>query len=377
MESKEEKKFYMEPHEVDVPQIDIEKFEMVQAGTGSASDVYKAWLKSERERIVAVKVLKKHIAYDACGLSSFQKEINMLSRLSHPNIISVLGVGHYDGLPCALLEWCSTDVNTLLRIAECDQRKIRKHILTKYPSEYRLRLVRDLAHAVRYLHSGSAIPGCFVLHRDIKPENLLLLDADNDHSLKLADFGLAVGLAVPTQELEQRKSKQNTSENEAGTQEPVQTESLFRHGDTLADYELTAETGTLRYMAPEVARRENYGLRADVYSFAVVAWEILVVGGKPFSGLHVGEHYNRVVVRGHRPNIPKEWHPDLQNLITAAWHHNPRRRPPFSAICNMLDEIIKGTEDVSSTSSKFIHSISSRDVLAVRSLSTQCLPTLC
>ena len=107
----------------------------------------------------------------------------------------------------------------------------RLALLAKHPQSIeRLRLMRELASALEFLHSGDAISGgVMVCHRDVKPDNLGITP---DRRLKLLDFGLAVAL---------EKGEQATDV-----------------------YELTGETGSRRYMAPEVCLSEPYGVAVDV-----------------------------------------------------------------------------------------------------------------
>ena len=96
-----------------------------------------------------------------------------------------------------------------------------------------------MAQALAFLHQCKPP----IIHRDLKPDNILI--ADNG-SFKLADFGL---------------SKMCLSEGRG-------------------QYQMTGETGTLQYMAPEVMRSEHYDKSVDIYSFALVLW-FLIHGENP------------------------------------------------------------------------------------------------
>jgi serine/threonine protein kinase len=108
-----------------------------------------------------------------------------------------------------------------------------------------------------------------------------------DRRLKLLDFGLAVAL---------EKGEQATDV-----------------------YELTGETGSRRYMAPEVCLSQPYGVAVDVYSWAVVAFEIWSLRGKPFSTYSLETHAEKVVVAGERPTMPPTWSSDVKELLACAW----------------------------------------------------------
>ena len=136
-----------------------------------------------------------------------------------------------------------------------------------------------LASAVHYLHS-SAIPGSVIMHRDLKPDNV---GFTLDGVLKLIDFGLA---------------------------------KVIEGADPEANdvYRMSGETGSLRYMAPEVASNLAYNHSADVYSFAIILWEMTSYK-KPYEGLTREAFYRRVVQGGERPAISKKWPKVLCQLM--------------------------------------------------------------
>ena len=305
-----------------VPRVNCSRFfPLDKIGSGAQAEVFR--LKTEKAGFVAVKVLRSELASNPRELATFQREVNVVGRLSHPNIASLFGIGTVHGQPCAVLEFCDTDICRALRLSQVGESKsIRRRVLAEYPSLDRLKIVRDFASAMTYLHCGSAVPGCAVLHRDLKPDNLGL----KGKKLKLLDFGLAVLLQLTKKQTEAKKRKSRTIVD-----------------DML--YDLSSDTGTRRYFAPEIGRSEPYGPPADVYSFGIVAWEILVVGGKPFAGLNASQHYSQVCRRGQRPKIPTTWDPSLANLISAVWHHDPLRRPSFPQIHSALDAIISNLDD--------------------------------
>jgi serine/threonine protein kinase len=103
--------------------------------------------------------------------------------------------------------------------------------------------------------------------------------------------------------------------------------------------ELTAETGTYRYMAPEVIRHESYSSNADVYSFGVVLWQ-LITREIPFATLTpIQTAY--AVAEGRRPEIPSDVPDRLRKIIEACLDEDSQRRPSFTYIAMALADYAK------------------------------------
>ena len=103
---------------------------------------------------------------------------------------------------------------------------------------------------------------------------------------------------------------------------------------------MTGYTGSLRYMAPEVALRLPYTEKVDVYSFAIVVWQ-MARDRVPFKGLNRDEFFEQIVANGERPKLDKAWPPAFTDLITQCWHKDPSKRPSFDEVVAGLDELIK------------------------------------
>jgi serine/threonine protein kinase len=98
--------------------------------------------------------------------------------------------------------------------------------------------------------------------------------------------------------------------------------------------ELTAETGTYRYMAPEVIRHESYSSNADVYSFGLCLWQ-LITREVPFATMTpIQAAY--AVAEGRRPPIPESTPRHLQDIIRACWDQDSHKRPSFTYIVMAL-----------------------------------------
>ena len=167
-----------------------------------------------------------------------------------------------------------------------------------------LHLSRDLAIALKYLHSDFH-KDAMILHRDLKPENLGL---DPNGKLKLFDFGLC--------------------------------RCVFKRGNENQLYEMTGNTGSLRYMAPEVVLGQPYTEKVDVYSFAMIMWTF-AKSKSPFKGFDRAMHRARVVINGERPKLDPDWPMEFMTLLDACWSQQDSLRPDFVEIEIRLDEMIE------------------------------------
>jgi serine/threonine protein kinase len=158
-----------------------------------------------------------------------------------------------------------------------------------------LRIAIGISKGMDYLHQNN------IIHRDLKTANLLI---GNDQVVKIADFGVS------------------------------------RHRSQEGD--MTAETGTYRWMAPEVINHKAYDHRADVFSFAIVLWE-LVTSKIPYENL-TPLQAALSVRQGFRLVIPKSVHPRLSKLIRQCWDENPQMRPVFSDITVELEDILRSMQ---------------------------------
>ena len=127
-----------------------------------------------------------------------------------------------------------------------------------------------------HLHNCVHEDAC-IIHRDIKPDNIGFA---SDGCLKLLDFGLCT---------------------------------LVKKGKSKDDaYKMTGNTGSLRYMAPEVVLRKAYNSSVDVYSFGILLWQ-MARDQVPFKGLTKEQFVKEVVLGGLRPKIDKSWPPGFSS----------------------------------------------------------------
>jgi serine/threonine protein kinase len=109
-------------------------------------------------------------------------------------------------------------------------------------------------------------------------------------------------------------------------------------------YELSGNTGSLRYMSPEVARSEPYNLTADVYSFGLLLWQICALD-LPYDGMNRQDHSELVVHGNERPPLDASWSTPLRILMKRAWEPDPLVRPSMDNIYKILRREICALRD--------------------------------
>ena len=223
---------------------------------------------------VAVK-----IACGARGLREWRKEVLALCQLRHPNVVHCIGVVVAPPSFGLVLEYCAGGSLDLA-------------LSRPTPPGFVLQVAIGVAAGMVHLH------GRGVLHRDLKGANVLI---DAAGVAKLADFGLAV--AAPN--------------------------------DTRRGAWLTGETGTFRWMAPEVICHDRYAKPADVYSFGCVLVECLC-RHPPFADLPPLQAAVAVGLNDQRPPLPDNTPPPLLELVASCWLREATARPSFVTLHSAL-----------------------------------------
>eukprot|EP00595_Chromulina_sp_UTEXLB2642_P000866 CAMPEP_0196766894 /NCGR_PEP_ID=MMETSP1095-20130614/32399_1 /TAXON_ID=96789 ORGANISM="Chromulina nebulosa, Strain UTEXLB2642" /NCGR_SAMPLE_ID=MMETSP1095 /ASSEMBLY_ACC=CAM_ASM_000446 /LENGTH=202 /DNA_ID=CAMNT_0042131757 /DNA_START=856 /DNA_END=1461 /DNA_ORIENTATION=+ len=201
------------------------------------------------------------------AVSEFEMEASILSRVNHPNIVRLLGSGH---IPRRFLVLELLDGGSLSHALGIRPDANKRYNKKKFSYLQVLHMSRSIAQAMEYLHDKWT-PGIHIIHRDLKPDNI---GWTGDSVLKIFDFGLCACV----------KAQSSNAET----------------------YRLTGNTGTLRYMAPEVALGRGYNNTVDVYSFGIILWQVLK-NKIPFKNMSKKMYMERVVMGGLRPSIDKRW----------------------------------------------------------------------
>lgn len=258
-------------------------------GEGAHAKVYEGKYK---EKNVAIKIIQLGDTPEerAKQEGRFAREITLLSRVQHKNLVKFIG---------ACKESMMVVVTELLVGGS-----LRKYMMSLRPKRIDMRVALafalDIAQVMECLHGNG------IIHRDLKPDNLLL--TADQKKVKLADFGLA-------------------------------------REETLTEM-MTAETGTYRWMAPELystvtlrrGEKKHYDNKVDVYSFSIVLWELLT-NRMPFEGMSNLQAAYAAAFKNVRPsveNLPEE----LVFILQCCWAEDPNLRPNFTQIVRMLSAFL-------------------------------------
>jgi eukaryotic-like serine/threonine-protein kinase len=245
-------------------------------GSGGMSSVYRA-RDTVLERAVALKVLHEHFSSDPEYVERFRREARAIARLNHPNIVTVIDRGEFEGRQFIVFEHVAGE-----NLKEVVARE------GPLPVPQALVLTQQIARGLAFAHEHG------VVHRDVKPQNVLL---DESGRPKVTDFGIARSL------------------------DPG--EALTETGTVL---------GTSDYIAPEQASGHPVDTRSDQYSLGVLLYELLT-GEVPYTGEGVMavamRHLRDPVpsVRAKQPAVPAR----VDEIVARAMAKNPEDRFPSVA----------------------------------------------
>ncbi|KAG6424609.1 hypothetical protein SASPL_115027 [Salvia splendens] len=278
----------------DVWEIDPQllKFES-KIASGSYGDLYKGTFCSQEVAIKIIKTerlnmeLQKEFAQEVYIMRFVVVHLWIHRKVRHKNVVQFIGACTRPPKLCIVTEYMSGgSVYDYLH---------KQRGTFKLPAL--LKVAIDVSKGMSYLHQNN------IIHRDLKAANLLM---DENEVVKVADFGVARVIS------------------QSGV--------------------MTAETGTYRWMAPEVIEHKPYDHKADVFSFGVVLWELLT-GKIPYEYLTPLQAAVGVVQKGLRPTIPKNTHPKLAELLERCWLQDPASRPDFSEVMEISQKIAKEVGD--------------------------------
>ncbi len=241
---------------------------------GGMATVYTA-TDTRLDRVVAVKVMRSHLAEDPEFVERFSREARAAARLSTPEVVAV----HDQGTDAA--------TGTAYLVMEYVAGRTLRDLIRDggpLPPGRALELLEPVLRALAAAH------GAGLIHRDVKPENVLLGD---DGRVKVADFGLARAIETST---------------------VTATSGLL--------------IGTVAYLAPEQVEHGTADPRTDVYAAAILLWEMLT-GAPPYGGATpLSVAYRHVNDDVPPPSTVVEGIPQaVDDLVVSATRRDPSARP--------------------------------------------------
>ena len=275
-------------------------------GNGSQGTVYLASDKSGYR--YAMKVLIEDKNKPIHQIKRYVSECAALMRANHQFIIKFVGMTDMYPLTIVTAYVSHINLSKFLKKKCFAGKNDNGTCLTK--------IAMAVANAMMFIHSIG------IIHRDLKPGNILI---GEDFLPRICDFGLV------------RESNKPTPP--------------------------TAVLGTPNWMAPEVIRGGNYTEKCDVFSYAMILFE-MSTGIRPLANLSVSEILNYYADDNFRPNFPDE--PEvpqpLRNLIERCWDNDPSKRPSFKKIFfEFANNKVKFSRCSSSKISEFADELISRD----------------
>ncbi|XP_078597376.1 uncharacterized protein LOC144873691 [Branchiostoma floridae x Branchiostoma japonicum] len=270
-------------------------------GSGNFGEVRKGTVKLGGDMVQsAIKVLKS--GADQESHQEFQQEVDIMRHVGyHPNIVNLLGTCNHKGQQYMALELAAN--GDLLKYL----RKSRVHMTERPYANMRpevktastlspvmlLRIACDVASGMEHL------AGKNVIHRDLAARNVLLTDS---LLAKVADFGLSRGEGI----YEQKSRK----------------------------------AIPFRCTAIEALSTKMYTTKSDVWSFGILIWEIVTLGGTPYSGMK-----SRLLIRrlheGYRLPKPRNCEDALYHVMMRCWERLPTDRPTFSDLVQVLTNMMR------------------------------------
>ena len=252
-----------------------------------------------RGTVIAMKQLHRHLHHDEVAKAEFRTELKLMRQLHHPHIVQFLGTSIQPGT--GLVSLCFE----FMHAGSLDQLFRNPDLVSTMSLGHALEMALDIARGMAYLHGRKPLP---VIHRDLKPGNLMLTRA---RRVKIGDFGLSKTLSVRNRVPEEMNQ----------------------------NFTMTGETGSYRYMAPEVFRHEFYGPSVDVYAASMIFYQLFSFQ-QPFYGLNPVDAAKLASLESLRPALQHGIMPDdLAKVVRSMWDPKDSNRPDFLEVIERLEPI--------------------------------------
>eukprot|EP00055_Hartaetosiga_balthica_P014766 m.82972 g.82972 ORF g.82972 m.82972 type:complete len:1671 (-) comp8681_c1_seq1:145-5157(-) len=295
--------------------------------------------------VVAVKFLKRELIghLDETLFAEFEKEVDFLRRTRHPHLVRFFGTGldqHH--APFLVLEF--VDLGSLKGILY--EKGLEKVLKEAEGSKHRdtldlkLNLMEDVARGMKFLHSLE------VLHRDLKSGNVLVT---NRLFAKITDFGSMSGKLsklAHKPKTRTRRGLASSSSSSFSTSVDLDEDgySIEYSRESSVSSTLSSGAGTPMYMAPEALKREPLTMRADVFSFGVLMWEVWMCKQPDIIKQELGDAFEGPLIsvilslyqQDRRLLFDENALGWYEELATKCMEFNPSERPSFEEILSSM-----------------------------------------
>ncbi|KAM5139775.1 proto-oncogene tyrosine-protein kinase receptor Ret isoform 17-T17 [Callospermophilus lateralis] len=260
---------------------------------------------------VAVKMLKENAS--PSELRDLLSEFNLLKQVNHPHVIKLYGACSQDGPLLLIVEYAKYgSLRGFLR----DSRKVgpgymgsggsRNSSSLDHPDERALTMGDLISFAWQISRGMQYLAEMKLVHRDLAARNILVAEG---RKMKISDFGLSRDVYEEDSYVKRSKGRI-----------PVKwmaIESLFDH---------------------------IYTTQSDVWSFGVLLWEIVTLGGNPYPGIPPERLFN-LLKTGHRMERPDNCSEEMYRLMLQCWKQEPDKRPVFADISKDLEKMMVKSRD--------------------------------